>query len=126
MLTNYEDLSDDNRYVLHELIRDFPMIYEPYMIKESFRDIYRMAVSYDEAGKMFDLWSSAIPQYEEFSKMKALFFSRKNHILNYWYHPWTNGYTESVNRRIEIIEKTGHGYDFVTLRNKQSGTVFSV
>lgn len=103
---------------MNEWFKAFPELYEAYMVKETFRDIYATAKNYGEALAMFNDWLDAIPPAEEFRAMKETFIKRKQHILNYWSYRWTNAYTESVNNAIKNIEKAGRGYKFDVLRDR--------
>lgn len=41
-----------------------------------------------------------------------------NAIFAYFDHPITNGYTESLNNLIRVMNRTGRGYSFEALRAK--------
>ncbi|MBQ9444671.1 MAG: ISL3 family transposase [Lachnospiraceae bacterium] len=114
-MTNWEDLSTKAVDVLNQWFIEFPELYEAYLCKETFRDIYATATSHEQASNMFDLWIDAIPDFEQFAPMKKTMSQRKEHVLNYWHYQWTNAYTESVNNLIKSIEKAGRGYKFDTL-----------
>lgn len=113
---NFEDLSDEAERTLSKWFSEYDELYEAYMCKETFRDIYALASDKEEAAALFGAWIKGVPEYEQFSAMKKTFSERKDHILNYWDYPVTNAYTESVNNRIKSIEKAGRGYKFENLR----------
>jgi len=117
-MANWENLTPQGVNKLNQWFNDYPALYEAYMVKETFRDIYATAKSLQEASKMFDAWLSAIPEYEEFRAMKGTFTDRKEHIINYWRYHWTNAFTESTNNLIKNIEKNGRGYKFSVLRDR--------
>ncbi len=117
-LMNWEDLTDDAESRLDEWFLEFPKLYEAYMVKETFRDIYLTIADKDVASDMFDKWLKTVPEWSEFTAMAGTMQSRKDHILNYWDYPWTNAYTESVNNIIKKIEKAGRGYKFDNLRER--------
>ena len=117
-MTNWEDLSPEAEKKLSEWFTQYPNLYEAYMVKEVFRDIYRSCKEKSEASELFDGWLGTIPEYERFRAMRKTFSSRKTHILNYWDYQWTNAYTESVNNQIKRIEKAGRGYKFDVLRER--------
>ena len=117
-MTNWEDLSVKAVDMLNQWFVEFPELYEAYLCKETFRDIYATAATHEQASNMFDLWIDAIPDFEQFAPMKKTMSQRKEHILNYWHYQWTNAYTESVNNLIKSIEKAGRGYKFDTLRER--------
>lgn len=117
-MTNWEDLSPKASDRLNDWFKEYPALYDAYMVKETFRDIYATAKSYFEAYDMFNDWIKAVPDVERFKAMKNTFLDRKGHILNYWSYHWTNAYTESVNNLIKKIEKAGRGYKFDVLRDR--------
>lgn len=117
-LANMESLDDDSCMTLSSWFKDYPCLYEAYMCKETFRDIYLVAKTYQEASIMYDKWLDAVPVSEIFRPMKRTMTFRREHILNYWHCKWTNAYTESINNLIKKIEKAGRGYKFSTLRKK--------
>lgn len=118
-MMNFEDAveKENASLKLSEWFTEFPELYEAYMAKETFRDIYRYCDTKKEAGETFDRWIETIPDYKEFDAMKKTFTKRKRHILNYWDFKWTNAYTESVNNLIKKTEKVGRGYKFEVLRD---------
>lgn len=115
---NWEDLTESAADKLNNWFSNFPELYEAYMVKETFRDIYATAKLHDEASKMFDDWLNAVPNLKQFTAMKGTFTKRKEHIINYWRYRQTNAYTESVNNLIKHIEKAGRGYKFDVLRDR--------
>ncbi len=117
-MTNWEDLKPEAVDKMNEWFNAFPELYEAYMVKETFRDIYATAKNYGEALAMFNDWLDAIPPMEEFRAMKDTFIQRKQHILNYWSYRHTNAFTESTNNNIKKIEKAGRGYKFDVLRDR--------
>lgn len=117
-MMNWENLSETAMEKLNGWFADFPELYEAYMVKETFRDIYATAKRYDDASRMFNDWLNAVPDWERFRAMKETFAKRKEHIINYWRYRQTNAYTESVNNAIKKIEKAGRGYSFDNLRER--------
>lgn len=117
-MTNWEDLTPYSMNQLNEWFKEFPELYEAYMVKETFRDIYATAKTHSEALVMFDDWLKAVPNLEQFKAMKNTFSERRDHITNYWHYHWTNAYTESTNNAIKKIEKAGRGYKFDVLRDR--------
>jgi len=117
-MTNWEDLTANATDKLSEWFFKYPDLYEAYMVKETFRDIYTTAPDLFEASKMFDAWIDSLPDWERFKAMKKTFIDRKEHILNYWRYQQTNAYTESTNNSIKKIEKAGRGYRFDVLHDR--------
>ena len=115
-MSNWENLTTEAEKTLSNWFEEFPELYEAYMCKEMFRDIYLYAETKETATTMFDGWLQCIPLFPEFSAMRKTMTKRRDHILNYWDRPYTNAYTESVNNAIKTIEKKGRGYRFDRLR----------
>lgn len=116
-MANLDDLSNEAISTMQKWFNLFPEMYEAYMVKETFREIY-YCNSYREAEIMFDKWINGLPDYRRFDSMKNTFLYRKEHILNYFKCGYTNAYTESVNNLIKKIEKAGRGYKFDVLRER--------
>ena len=117
-MTNWEDLTDNGHDRLNDWFNEFGELYDAYMCKETFRDIYAYAETREQATAMYDSWIDSIPDFEKFEPMRKTMTRRKEHILNYWDAPYTNAYTESVNNGIKRIEKAGRGYKFENLRER--------
>lgn len=117
-MVNWEDLTVPATDKLNEWFEEFPDLFEAYMVKETFRDIYLTAHDKIQATRMLNAWIGTIPDWERFHAMRNTFTTRKEHVLNYWNYHWTNAYTESINNRIKAIEKAGRGYKFDTLRER--------
>ncbi len=117
-MTNWEDLTPGGFERLSQWFDEFYELYDAYMCKETFRDIYSTAETKEKAAILFDAWLDAIPDFERFKPMEKTMRKRRDHLLNYWDAPYTNAYTESVNNAIKKIEKAGRGYKFETLRER--------
>lgn len=117
-MMNWEDLKGKSLDKMSSWFQEFEELYNAYMTKEMFRDIYLVADTYEKASDLFDAWLEFIPDYEQFAAMRKTMTTRKKDILNYWKAPYTNAYTESVNNIIKSIEKNGRGYRFDVLRER--------
>ena len=115
-IKNVEDLTPQEDATLSEWFNEFDELYEAYLCKEVFRDIYHFSTSKSNAKANLLAWMRTIPNRTAFTAMRHTFEHRMDHILNYWEFPVTNAYTESVNNQIKAIEKAGRGYKFETLR----------
>ena len=84
---------------------EFPDLFEAYMVKETFRDIYLTAEDKIQATRMLNAWIGTIPDWERFHAMRNTFTIRKENVLNYWNYHWTNVYTKSINNRIKLLRR---------------------
>lgn len=65
-------------------------------------------------------WLAAVPVHLKpyFREAIGACLSRRQHILNYFDHPITNAYTESINRLAKSINRMGRGYSLEVVRAK--------
>lgn len=90
-----------------------------YGLKESFYEIWE-SKSKHEALQRFSVWREQIPEkiaYAFKDLIKAL-TNWQEEIFNYFDHPITNAYTESLNGLIRVMNRMGRGYSFEALRAK--------
>lgn len=68
----------------------------------------------------YEAWSKAVvPEVRDaFSDLIRAFTNWQPFILNYFEHPVTNAYTESLNSLIRVMNRLGRGYSFEALRAK--------
>lgn len=118
MLKNKEDATDNDIARMNVLFKKYPEYETAYNLKEGFRDIYKCKEK-QEAWKTFKKWESSIPDnMEPFKDTAKTVNNWRTEIFNYFDHPYTNAFTESVNNLIKEIEKRGRGYTFEVLRAK--------
>lgn len=119
LLKNKEDLKSDEIIKRDYWFKCFPMLATAYWIKEDMRDIYRLSKDRYEAFQRFYQWEQSIPtEFKQFKEIQKTFNNFKQEIFNYFLHPFTNAYTESVNNIIKTVEKAGKGYSYGVLRAK--------
>ncbi|MFX8262299.1 transposase, partial [Acinetobacter baumannii] len=62
---------------------------------------------------------AVVPEVRDaFSDLIRAFTNWQPFILNYFEHPVTNAYTESLNSLIRVMNRLGRGYSFEALRAK--------
>lgn len=98
-----------------------PDLKAAYWLKERFYDIYDCK-DRASAARALDLWRTSVPEAVATTPrkdFKAMLTSTKNwreEILNYFDHPVTNGYTESLNGHMKRMNRAGFGYSFKSIR----------
>jgi len=119
MLKRERDLTDEDSLLLSGWIRNYPELGLAYRLKEDFFGIYD-AESPDEAQGRFLQWKSQItPDIEPaFFDLLRAWGNWNPWILEYFNHPITNAYTESLNNLIRVMNRLGRGYSFEALRAK--------
>jgi len=117
LLKRQRDLSDKEVLNLDGWIKNYPVLGEAYRLKEGFYGIYE-ASSPDDAIRRYDAWHRDIsPEIKPyFSDLIRAFTNWQPWILNYFEHPITNAYTESLNSLIRVMNRLGRGYSFDALR----------
>jgi transposase len=111
LLTAVERLSAERRVQLIELLERYPILRSARSLKEAFRDWYH-SPSRTEAEVRLNLWENSVNAMG-IGPFRALFpmlrIWRKE-ILNYFDHPYTNGFLEGKNNRIKVIKRIAYGY----------------
>lgn len=123
MLASSENLSPAQSERLEEILQDFPEFKEPYELKEAFRNIYEFAESVEEAESMYAEWCKAVENANTvaFEPLIKTVDNWHTEIFNYFKFEGdnrTNAQTESLNRIIKDMDRTGRGYSFPVLRAK--------
>jgi transposase len=119
LLKRERDLNDKERLNLDGWTKNYPELGEAYRLKEQFFGIYD-AESPDEAQAKFIEWQKSIPPEiaDAFADIERAWGNWTMPILNYFNHPVTNAYTESLNSLTRVMNRLGRGYSFEALRAK--------
>ncbi|WP_411887385.1 ISL3 family transposase [Hydrocarboniphaga effusa] len=119
MLKRKRDLCDEERLNLDGWTKNYPMLGEAYRLKEDFFEVYE-ATSPEDAARRFEAWRDGIPAEIRpyYADLIRAFQNWHPFILNYFGHPVTNAYTESLNSLIRVMNRLGRGYSFEALRAK--------
>ncbi|ELA01471.1 transposase TnpA, ISL3 family protein [Cupriavidus sp. HMR-1] len=119
LLKRERDLTDQERLLMEGWTLNYPLLGEAYRLKEAFYGIYDSATP-DEAYNVFSDWRTSIPHglHGHFEPLTKAFQNWMPEILNYFEHPITNAYTESLNNLLRVMNRLGRGYSFEALRAK--------
>ncbi|MCU7907169.1 MAG: ISL3 family transposase [Candidatus Thiodiazotropha sp. (ex Epidulcina cf. delphinae)] len=119
LLKRERDLSDKEVFLLDGWCRNYPELGLAYRQKEDFYGIYE-AKSPAEAKAKFNTWLRALtPEIgDAFNDLASAWQNWEPYICNYFNHPVTNAYTESLNNLIRVMNRLGRGYSFEALRAK--------
>lgn len=120
LLKREHTLNDEERLKLDGWTKNYPALAEAYRLKEAFHAIYEDSDSPEGAVKRYEAWRKDIsPEIRSyFHDLIRAFTNWQPYILNYFEHPVTNGYTESLNSLIRVTNRLGRGYSFEALRAK--------
>lgn len=119
LLKRERELNDEERLNLDGWTKNYPALGEAYRLKEGFHAIYESS-SPDEARRRYEAWHKDVtPEIRPyFSDLIHTFTNWQPWILNYFDHPVSNAYTESLNSLIRVMNRLGRGYSFEALRAK--------
>ncbi len=114
------DLNDREKRLLNGWTKNYPELGVAYRLKEGFYAIYEGADSPQAAIAAYGAWNKAVaPEVRDaFGDLIRAFSDWQPFILNYFEHPVTNTYTESLNSLIRVMNRLGRGYSFEALRAK--------
>jgi len=119
LLKRERDLNDQERLLMDGWTKNYPALGEAYRLKEDFYGIYEAGTP-EEAMRRYEAWYRAISTEIRpyFHDLIRAFTNWQPFILNYFEHPVTNAYTESLNSLIRVMNRLGRGYSFEALRAK--------
>ena len=120
LLKRERDLNDRERLLMDGWTANYPELGAAYKLKEGFYGIYEGAASPQAALSAYEAWNKAVvPEVRDaYSDLIRAFTNWQPWILNYFDHPVTNVYTESLNSLIRVMNRLGRGYSFEALRAK--------
>jgi transposase len=111
LLTAVERLATERRVQLMELLGRYPLLRLAWSLKEAFREWYRCA-NRAEAEVRLSLWENSVKEQGigPFRALLPMLRIWRREILNYFDHPYTNGFLEGKNNRIKVIKRIAYGY----------------
>lgn len=119
LLKRERDLTDKEAFLLDGWCQNYPELGLAYRQKEGFYAIYD-SKSPAEAEALFNVWvHNLTPEIRDaFNDLARAWQNWEPYICNYFNHPVTNAYTESLNNLIRVMNRLGRGYSFEALRAK--------
>jgi transposase len=119
LLRRQSQLTDQESFNLDGWTKNYPLLGEAYRLKEEFFNIYQ-APSKQQAQILYEQWLKSIPAElrGHYEPIITAWSNWQPFILEYFNHPITNAYTESLNSLIRVMNRLGRGYSFEALRAK--------
>lgn len=119
LLRRERELNDQQRFNLDGWAKNYPLLGEGYRLKEEFFKIYD-APTKQQAQLRYEAWVKSIPPElrDHYQPIVTAWANWQPFILEYFNHPITNAYTESLNSLIRVMNRLGRGYSFEALRAK--------
>ena len=119
LLKRESDLDDKERSRLLTWLNTYPELGLAYRLKEDFFKIYDAESRHNALTRFADWEKSITPDVRDaFADLIRAWRNWQPYILNYFDHPATNAYTESLNSLIRVMDRLGRGYSFEALRAK--------
>lgn len=117
LLSREANLTDEQRAKLEKWTSQYPELGAAYWAKEAFHAIYSHPDKKD-AQQAAREWPEQIDASVDwaFAEVKGALTSWWTEIFNYYDHPVTNGYTESINNLAKGMNRMGRGYSFDVIR----------
>ena len=117
LLKRPHNLSDRDALKLSGWMENFPVLAEAYTAKETFYGIWD-AGDRTKAEQLYESWLDGISRemQHHFHPLTRAMNNWHTEIFNYFDHPITNAYTESLNGVIKVMHRMGRGYSFDALR----------
>lgn len=118
LLKRERDLNDREVLLLDGWTKSYPELGAAYRLKEGFHAIYERSGSPEAALAAYEAWNKSVePEVRDaFGDLIRAFTHWQPWIINYFEHPVTNAYSQSLNRLIRVMNRLGRGYSFEALR----------
>lgn len=112
LLKRGDNLSEKNRDHLAELKEANQSLYEIYLLKESFLNIFDLQESIQISRKAIFKWIREVFQTEYYclQRFARSILKRIRNILSWFDNPISNGKAEGINNVIKTLLKRGYGY----------------
>jgi transposase len=115
-----ENLDDEGQAHLDTIFAEEPDLQTAYQLKEDFRDWYRLAIP-EQAIADLSEWYQQVED-SQLLEWQAALQTLRNHetqIINYFYWPLTNGFTEGKNNIVGVVKRRAYGFrNFSNLRRR--------
>ena len=120
LIKRYDDLNQEQKEQVNVMLYYPPTISRAYWYKEKFLDILPQTDADISKAALID-WinradSCCIPQFEKCAQTLRNWYTG---IVNSFYSPVTNGFTEGCNNKIKVLKRNAYGYqNFKRFRNR--------
>lgn len=117
LLKRQHDLSPEAAERMLAWFTQFPQLSEVHALKEGFLSIWDHKER-SSAEQAYQVWLTRIPAelVATFKDLTTAMTNWRDEIFNYFDHPVTNAYTESVNNLTRVMNRMGRGYSFEVIR----------
>ena len=115
-----EDLDEEGETDLQTILTAEPDLATAYQLKEDFRDWYRLTIP-EKAIQILHDWYQQVEdsQLSEWQEAVQTVRNWEPQIINYFYWPLTNGFTEGKNNVVGAVKRRAYGFrNFSNLRHR--------
>lgn len=115
-----EDLDEEGESDLETILAAEPDLATAYQLKEDFRDWYRLTIP-EQAIQTLRDWYQQVEdsQLSEWQDAVQTVRNWETQIINYFYWPLTNGFTEGKNNLVGAVKRRAYGFrNFSNLRRR--------
>lgn len=111
LLKGAERLSPTEGERLQTLLARYPVLARAWALKEAFRQWYSSPDRATAEGRL-RAWEATVQEEgpAPFRKLFSMLRDWRQEILNYFDHPYTNGFVEGKNNRIKVLKRLAYGY----------------
>jgi transposase len=113
-------LDDEGQAQLAIIFAQEPDLQIAYHLKEDFRDWYRLTIP-EQARADLSAWYQQVED-SQLLEWQAALETLRNHetqIINYFYWPLTNAFTEGKNNIVGVVKRRAYGFrNFSNLRRR--------
>ncbi len=114
LLRHPDDWSASQRAALTTLFAELPALQQAWQLKETFREWYA-APNRVTAATRLGVWEQTIrdqgpAEFQALFAQGSMLGSWREELLNYFDHPYTNGFVEGKNNRSKQLQRQAYGY----------------
>ena len=111
LLSHMEDLNDENKAAVEQMLLMSRELREAYLLKEKFYAFMRSTDSLQAKERLREFRLHAyVAALEEFDSCLKMLQNWEPYILNAFDCPYSNGFTEGVNNKIKVLKRIAFGY----------------
>jgi transposase len=112
IVRNYDELDEDSKHRLDEILGKCPQLAVCHWVKEEFRDWYEEEYEVEVAGKKLEEWKEVANSLGS-TAMSNFIKTLDNWgewILNYFDERASNGFAEGINNALKLLKRKAYGF----------------
>jgi transposase len=117
LLKNYQDLTEEEKEKLLEVLRQSPCLSIAYEMKEEFREIYETSTTVKMGIRRMEKWLTHARLF--FGETTQTIKNHLTEICHYFISGTTSGVMEGLNNKIKLILRQSYGFKSFTLMREK-------